>query len=62
MTPNEIARELDISPKTFRAWLRDRWRKGDPLLADHALNEHWIRALDEKTSRYLIAEYTLERV
>jgi hypothetical protein len=38
VTPGELARELRISPKTLRAWLRAGRDARHPLLAGHQHN------------------------
>jgi len=39
----------------MRAWLRERWRSGDPRLRSHALNERWV--FDDETGAALLAEF-----
>src|SRR4051812_22429641 len=59
VTPGELARELGISPKTLRAWLRAGRDAGYPLLAGH---EHYGRSeFTRKEARQLIAEYRRTR-
>src|SRR4051812_19970954 len=59
LTPGELARELGISPKTLRAWLRAGRDAGYPLLAGH---EHYGRwEFTRKEARPLIAEYRRTR-
>ena len=38
----ELARELKVDPKVFRAWLRDEWRAGNKILAGHVHGHRWI--------------------
>lgn len=55
VTPGEMARILDVSPKTLRAWLRDGCDGGHPLLSDH---EHYGRwEFTRADADGLIAEY-----
>ena len=59
VTPGELARELGISPKTLRAWLRAGRDAGYPLLAGH---EHYGRwEFTRKEARQLMAEYRRTR-
>jgi hypothetical protein len=48
VTPNELATELDIQPKTLRAWLRKTWPRAYP-------NSAWIltaEQIDAASSRW----------
>ncbi|MBN8868747.1 MAG: hypothetical protein J0H66_02590 [Solirubrobacterales bacterium] len=42
VTAPELARELKVEPKVFRAWLRDEWRAGNEILAGHVHQQRWI--------------------
>jgi uncharacterized protein YjcR len=49
MTPNELASELGISPKTLRAWLRENFSRG------HAPYERWelsAREVEQARARW----------
>jgi hypothetical protein len=49
MTPSELARELGISPKTLRAWLRETYsRKPHERYERWRLTEEQIRAARER--------------
>ena len=41
VTAGELADRLDVDPKTFRAWLRQRRKDGHELLADHVHGSGW---------------------
>lgn len=41
VTAVELARRLGKDPRSFRAWLRSRWRAGHPILKSHRLNDPW---------------------
>ena len=51
----ELARRAGVSPKTFRAWLRDLWRAGDIRLREHRANSNWI--FDDATAESLLADF-----
>lgn len=55
VTPGEMARALQISPKTLRAWLRGGRDGGHPLLSGHEHHGRW--AFTRADADNLIAEY-----
>ncbi|MDQ2984378.1 MAG: hypothetical protein M3R70_10735 [Actinomycetota bacterium] len=55
IVPNELARQAGVDPKTFRAWLRRRWRDGDVRLRQHSLNERWT--FDAEVALSLLADF-----
>lgn len=55
VTPGEMARELGISPKTLRAWLRSLKDSGDARLAGHRHNERW--EFEAALARELVQTY-----
>ncbi len=42
VTAPELARELKVDPKVFRAWLREQWRAGNRILAGHVHGQRWV--------------------
>jgi double-stranded uracil-DNA glycosylase len=55
VTAVELARRLEVSPKTLRAWLRGQASIGHPLLASHRHNDRWEFTASEADQ--LEAEY-----
>ncbi len=55
VTPSEIAKSLDVSPKTLRAWLRSERAVGHPVLDGHEHGAHYRFTRVEAAQ--LIAEY-----
>lgn len=55
VTAPELARELKVDPKVFRAWLRDEWRAGNEILAGHSHGQRWI--FDKRDAGLLKVQY-----
>lgn len=49
VTPNEIARSLGVTGRTFRGWLRAQAAAGHPLLARHTHGARWCFTRAEAT-------------
>lgn len=60
VSPNEISRRLGITGLQFRTWLRDKWRAGDPRLANHRIDDRW--SFSAELAAELEAEYRIEKL
>jgi TDG/mug DNA glycosylase family protein len=59
VVPNEMARQLGVTPLRFRNWLRAQRAAGDPLLAGHVHGQRW--EFSRADADRLMAEYAEQR-